>query len=114
VTLSVNSRSIAGVSHSTDSHSLRLLTAAGAPLIRTCRRSGAAASVPVPISISPRRAATPNPPGPSFRAISASEAPRKPRPGVRSDTASSMLVLPAPLSPDSRTKPGPGSSSADA
>ena len=45
----MNSRSIAGVSHSTESHSDRLFTEADAPLIRTCRRSGAAASVPVPM-----------------------------------------------------------------
>ncbi len=50
---SVNSRSIAGVSHSTASHSDSALAEAGAPLIRTCRRSGAAASVPVPRLISP-------------------------------------------------------------
>ena len=49
----VNSRSIAGVSHSTDSHSPSEFTAAGTPLIRTCRRSGAAARVPVPTLISP-------------------------------------------------------------
>ena len=37
----VNSRSIAGVTQSTDSHSPSELTDAGAPLIRTWRRSGA-------------------------------------------------------------------------
>jgi hypothetical protein len=70
---------------------------------------------PVPsLRILPSRAATLNPPGPPFRPISASGAPRSPRPGVRSDTASSMLVLPAPFSPDSTTKPRPGSISAAA
>ena len=58
----MNSRSIAGVSHSTLSHSLNELTDAGAPLIRTCRRSGADAWVPVPMSVSPSVAATAQPP----------------------------------------------------
>ena len=60
----MNSRSIAGVSHSTDSHSESELAAAGAPLMRTWRRSGAAGAVPVPISTSANRAATAKPPGP--------------------------------------------------
>ena len=49
---------MAGVTQSRDSHSERLFTAAGAPLMRTCRRPGEAPGVPVPISVPPRRAAT--------------------------------------------------------
>ena len=107
--LSANRRSIAGVSHSTDSHSDSALTEAAAPLIRTCRRSGAVASVPVPSSVpsvSPRRdreAARPR----LLRHFD-SGARRKPRPGVSNETASRILVLPAPLGPLSRTKPGDG------
>ena len=41
---------MAGVSQSTESQSARLLAEAGAPLMRTWRRSGATAAVPVPIS----------------------------------------------------------------
>ena len=44
---------MAGVSHRTDSHSLKEFTEAGAALMRTWRRSGATGCVPVPISTSP-------------------------------------------------------------
>ena len=57
------------------------------------------------------RRAAPRPrsrPAPPRRAISARLAPRRPRPGESSDTASSTLVLPAPFSPVRMTKPGPG------
>ena len=48
-------------------------------------------------------------PRPSRRAISRQRRAAQARgPGLSSETASSTLVLPAPLSPDSRTKPGPG------
>jgi hypothetical protein len=100
-------------SHSTDNHSLSELTEAGTPLTRTWRRSGFSAAVPVPMSTSFSRAAIAKPPLPPTRAMSERAAPRSPRPGVSSDTASSTLVLPAPFSPNSRTKPGPGSISAD-
>ena len=102
-----NRRSIAGVSHRTDSHSHSELTEAGAPLIRTWRRSGAAACVPVPISYVAQPGRDREPARPVLRAMSAERRPRSPRPGLSSDTASSMLVLPAPFSPDSRTKPRP-------
>ncbi len=59
---------------------------------------------------SPTRAATAKAPSPPCRAMSVSAAPRRPRPGASSDTASSTLVLPAPFSPLSRTKPGPARS----
>ena len=103
--------------------------------MRTWRRSGAVASVPVP-SVDPVRAERsrdvraqrpstslartgwssppPKPARPVAPRHLAQAAPRSPRPGVSSDTASSTLVLPAPLSPDSRTNPGPGSISAAA
>ena len=58
----MNRRSIAGVSHRTESHSLSEFTDAGAPLIRTWRRSGRYGCVPVPISTSPSLAATAKPP----------------------------------------------------
>ena len=68
--------------------------------------------VPVPISTSPSRAATEKPPPPPVRAISGRVAPLSPRPGESSETASSTLVLPAPFSPVSTTRPGPGASKA--
>ena len=43
--LSVNSPSIAGVSHESAIHSARLAAVAGAPLTRTSRRPGLPASV---------------------------------------------------------------------
>ena len=61
--------------------------------------SGAVGSVPVPMSVSPTRAATANAPSPPCRAISLSAAPRSPRPGASRDTASSRFVFPAPFSP---------------
>src|SRR5689334_24819752 len=47
-----------------ESHSLSEFTEAGAPLIRTWRRSGALGCVPVPMSVSPSLAATAKPPLP--------------------------------------------------
>ena len=78
----------------------------GAPSRRKARRSGAAGSLPVPISSLPvgvsRRAAMPQVgAGPCGvrRGNSAVRAPRRPRPGVSRETASSRLVLPLPLGP---------------
>ena len=48
----------------------------------------------------------------SRRPSSATGAPRRPRPGVSRLKASSRLVLPAPLGPNSTVGPGPGSSCA--
>ena len=111
----MNKRSIAGVSHSTASLSDSELTDAAAPLIRTSRRSGAVGMVPVPRSTPPPiRAAIAKLPAPSLRAISEIGTWRSPRPGVSNDTASRILVLPAPLGPLSSTNPGPGSISAAA
>ena len=112
---SPNNRSIAGVSHRIVTHSASAVPAAGAPWIRSSRRSGADACAPVAMSTSsPNVAATPNPPGPApsspRRAICPNGARRRPRPGASSDTASSTLVLPAPFSPVSTTKPAPGAS----
>jgi hypothetical protein len=109
----MNSRSIAGVSQRTESRSASDDAEAAAPFIRTCRRSGAFAATPVPMSsCSPSRAATPKPPAPPLRTISESAAPRSPRPGASRLTASSMFVFPAPFSPVRITSPGPGATTA--
>ena len=82
----------------------------GAPLMRTWRRSGAAASVPVPMSIpaaQPRRhreAARRRRCAPSRPAL----APRSPRPGDSSETASSTLVLPDAILAGEDDEAGPG------
>ena len=103
--LSTNSRSIAGVSQATASHSPSATALVSAPLTWTRRRPGFSALVPVPITTrSPSSALTAKAPIPPS-ALSPSAARRRPRPGASSESASSTLVLPAPFSPTSRLSP---------
>ena len=113
---STNSRSICGVSQTTPrcSPSAAWLRA-GSPSIRTTRRSPAARGVAAGADAhrcrggSRRRGDSPAAgrvilPRPAADDRSRpSLAPRSPRPGARNDTASSRLVLPAPLGPVSTT-----------
>ena len=102
-----NSRSICGVSQTVATTAATSAWLRGAaPFSRNTRRSaGPSGAVPVPRSVSAparsTRPATPQLPGASgaCRANSAMRAPRRPRPGCSSDTASSRLVLPDPFGP---------------
>ena len=97
---SINSRSIAGVSQSTRATPPSAACVAALPSISTGRP---AASDRVATSCAPSgaasSAATFQPIRPGARASSSLAAPRSPRPGDSSDTASIRLVLPAPFGP---------------
>ena len=101
---SSHSRSIAGVSQSTRATAPRAVCGAGLPSISTCRPAPSdqvATSWPSPRPSS--AAATFQPMLSGVRAISSAAAPRRPRPGESSDTASIRLVLPAPFGPKTAT-----------
>ena len=115
----LNSPSSEGVIHTRRRCSLKTLDeAAGAPLRRVLRigfDEPCSRSIPVPSTAGPsgpsRSATIANRPDPPMRAISASGARRRPRPGARSDKASSRFVLPTPFSPQSAISIGSNSAS---
>ena len=116
-----NSRSICGVSQTALAWTASSAWLRGAcPSRRNTRRSGGPFVVgpsggdPVPMSTGsaapakrPATAQVPVAPSPR-RASSAMRAPRMPRPGTRSEIASSRLVLPLPFGPVSTAMPAQG------
>ena len=105
-----NSRSICGVSQTAATRAaISAWLRGAAPSRRKTRRSRwrPSGGVPVPMShgspcaVANRPATRPAAGGRRRRARSAIRAPRRPRPGTSSETASSRLVLPLPFGPNS-------------
>ncbi len=96
---------MAGTSHRTLTIRPSWYCGAGLPSTRVCRGppSSDLRSISLTRGGAARRAETFQPIDSGRRAISATVAPRSPRPGDSSEIASSTLVLPAPFGPKSAT-----------